>query len=112
MSMEDLLGILDGEPARSLDLSLQDEEFKHALIGSKDALESVTSEVWWKRWLIGAVLNLEEFVLSMGNWHLEGVLSGHELTLESANILEPLSSESIKLYHHALLLELLLLFAK
>ena len=31
----DLLDTLDSQPARSLDTSLQNEEFKHALVGAK-----------------------------------------------------------------------------
>ena len=40
--MRHFYGILDCQPAWSLDLELQDEKFKHTLVCAKDVLKSVS----------------------------------------------------------------------
>ena len=99
-----LLNVLDGQPARTLDFSLQDEKLKHALVSSKQALESISCQVAWQRRLASRVLDFQEFVVTMGNGHFKAVLSIDHLAFEPCDILEPILSQVIKLYDHAVLL--------
>lgn len=102
-----LLNILDGQPAWTLDFPLQDEKLKHALVSSEQALESIPRQVARQRRLARRVLDFQEFVITVGNWHFKAVLSIDHFAFESCNILEPILSQVIKLYDHAVLLSFL-----
>ena len=81
-------GVLDGQPARALDLLLQDEELKHALLGAEYALKGVASEVGWEGRHGGWILDLEDFVLTMLQRSLESILSANALALEHRDVLK------------------------
>lgn len=59
------LRVLDGQPAWSLDLSLQDEEFKHTLTSSEETLKSVSRQICWQRGHRGWIFDLQEFVFTV-----------------------------------------------
>ena len=83
-----LLGILDCEPAGALDLLLQDEELKHALLGAEYALKCVASEVGRKGRHSRGVLDLQDLVLAMLQRRLEAVLAVNSLALQHRDVLE------------------------
>ena len=107
-----LLNVLDGQPARTLDFSLQDEKLKHTLVSSEQALESIARQIAWQRRLARRVLDFQEFVIAMGNRHFKAVLSVDHFAFESRDILEPILSQVIKLYDHAVLLSFLFFGSK
>ena len=80
--------ILKREPARSLNLLLQDEELQHTLLCAKDGLKRVTGQIGWQGRHRGWVLDLEDLMLAMLQWRLEAILSVDTLALEHRDILE------------------------
>lgn len=105
------LGALDAQPARALDLPLEDEQLKHALLRAKNALESVTLQARRQRRILRRVLHLEELVFTVRNGQLEGVLARHKLALEVADLLELTLLHLSELHDHAVL-QCLLLFLR
>ena len=104
------MSILDSYPAGALNLSLKDEEFQHALVGTEEALKGVASHVLRQRGHDRVVLNLKEFVLSMLNRHLKGIFTSDRLAHPLSNGLVFAFSNVIELHkyvHHELVLLLL-----
>jgi hypothetical protein len=97
-----LLEVPDLYPLRAFQLSLQQEQLKHALIGSKNAFKRISGEVCRQRLVFGRVLNLEELMLSVGNRHFKAIFSRNKLAFEPRDVFESGLTEVIELDYHAL----------
>jgi hypothetical protein len=82
------------------------------LVGTEYGFEGVSGQISWKWWVLCWILNLQELVFSVTDWHLEAILSGNELAFESLDVLESILSQVIELNNHALLNGCFLFFAK
>lgn len=82
------LRTLDLQPAWAFDLSLKNEPFKHALVGAKNTVERISAKCRWQRWVLCRVFDLEEFVLTVRNWHLKRIFPVDKLALEGTDALE------------------------
>ena len=80
--------VFDGQPAWSLDFLLQNEQLEHGLLSAKDGLKGGTGQICWQRGHGCWVLDLQDFVLTVLQWGLKGILSTDTLAFEESNVLE------------------------
>lgn len=93
LELSGLLWVFQSEPAGSLDLLLQNEKFKHALLGTKEGFERVASQIGGERRHSRGVLDLKDLVLAVFERRLEAILTVHTLALKHCDVLEATLSD-------------------
>lgn len=103
LSAPSLLGVShffcvsDCQPAWTLNLAFKNQQLQHALVGTEKALKRGASHSCRKWWHGGVVLNLEELMLTMWDWHFKGVFASYRLASPLGDILEALLPDIVQL---------------
>ena len=90
------LDISQSEPARSLDLLLQYEKLKHALLCAKNGLKTIACQIGREGWHRRRVFDFENLMLAMFQRSLEAVLAMDTLALQHSDVFESALTDLFK----------------